>query len=391
MQQTQLHQPKFTPLLPALRRLQVVCCSMSVCEDASRLVHRGVKLCEGARAFNLISTWERALRPASQATSFRAHCLSPSFPFHLPSQLYSASSRSMSAPAEEPTSPGAAAGDDAAARRAARKARILGAGGDRLARITKTGRGEEANTLYAAEEKKVAATRAASSAAPAPTPVANALAASLDDDPDDVDISTLRAPQQQQQATAQLPNIPGLDQLPPGMQDMFAQLQAAMGGAGGGADGSPFGGAEGMGAGFAPPPPAPASRLDGIFEVLRVVICAAFGLFLVAPLFKAHRAASISEEAPHLVHGGALLHWARLGYERPNPWDAGAFGLESLGFGGVVSHAESRCSSGMRACCEAKVLRAATDVPSLHAAAVLSLPHSRDCLAIDSHHAHEGE
>jgi hypothetical protein len=244
----------------------------------------------------------------------------------------------------EPAAAAASPADDAAAKRAARKARILGKGTDRLNRITQTGRGQEAAELYPASPPPLASPRAApSSSAAAP--------ADDDGEPPEIDISSLRAMQRADappfpgmpEGGSGMPAFPGMPEgmeLPPQMQQMFSQLQSMMGGAGGAsaADGaspfgaSPFGGIPGA-EDFA------ASKTDRIFAVVRALLCAAFGGYLVLPLLHAHKAASATESLIAHVNGGAMMHWARLGYERPSPWDAGMYGVEQLGLGGIVSAA----------------------------------------------------
>lgn len=249
-------------------------------------------------------------------------------------------------PSSSSTPSGAAASpaDDAAAKRAARKARILGKGTDRLNRITQTGRGQEAAELYPSSPPPLASPRAAPSAAASSAAVA---APPADDgEPPEIDISSLRAMQPadaspfagQPDGMPAFPGMPEGMQLPPQMAQMFAQLQSAMGGAGGAsaADGaspfgaSPFGGMPGA-EDFA------ASKTDRIFAVVRTLLCVAFGSYLVLPLLHAHKAAGAGEGLIAHVHGGAMMHWARLGYERPSPWDAGMYGVEQLGLGGIVS------------------------------------------------------
>ncbi|PWN44505.1 hypothetical protein IE81DRAFT_321118 [Ceraceosorus guamensis] len=253
-----------------------------------------------------------------------------------------------------PTSPPTSPGDDAAARRAARKARILGSGTDRLARITKTGRGDEASTLYPPTSPSSSSSRG----------IAPNLSAEADEhpDPEEIDLAQLarlqageggamsvnpfaspragqthlndaQSPGQGQQGLPPgFPQLPAGMELPPGMADMFAQFQAAMAGGGG-----PPGSSGEAGAQTSTPPVAPSGSrtVERIFGLTRVLIFAAFGAYLVAPLLHAHRAVLAGEGEAHHVNGGALLHWARLGYERPSPWDAGTFGLEELGLGGI--------------------------------------------------------
>lgn len=154
-----------------------------------------------------------------------------------------------------PTTPSTSAADDAKARREARKARILGKGSDRLAKLTKQARGDEAEMLYPSSSSPSSSSPAASPATPrraAPPQVASAspAAAAGDDvheDPEEIDISNqgrmdaelqqaMTAFQQQQQRSQQQ-SVP---------QDPFAQMMAAMSGQGGG--GGP-GGAGGGGGG----------------------------------------------------------------------------------------------------------------------------------------------
>lgn len=350
----------------------------------------------------------------------RSSCASPGQDAHLPPQPSIAASWPgciMDAPAETsdagaskgigtgtdtgsgtPASPSPAM--DAKARREARKARILGAGTDRLARITKTGRGHEADLLYSDTPKPMGVheqTAAAAAAAgdidddevlqradaalqgpgPGPGPAGES------DDPQDIDISQagqqgtasdpfLAAQRQQQQQlgrdAASFPNG-SQQELPQDLQGMMKALQDMMGGRGGaGSPGMGFPGAEQAGgaaggqqppmfpfqaqrqaAGAAAPAASTTTAMDIAFSLLRLLVFAGFGFALVYGAVKTGHAEaqhSMPEKAAastvdQFAHMSTLHRWARLAYERPAHWEARYFGIESFGLPlpvqGVVS------------------------------------------------------
>jgi hypothetical protein len=259
---------------------------------------------------------------------------------------------------------------DAKARREARKARILGAGQDRLARITKTGRGGEAEALYA-DHKRLGRTAAA--VTPADTDddevlrrANNAMRGGTgleDDDPQDVDISKhpgnvsqqgvdpfMTMMQQRQQQAGLTPEQQA--QMPQDIQGFMRAMQQAMGGGGGagippgvdtgdaqaGMPTFPFGNFGAGGQQVAVEPAAP-SLLDAVFNILRVFVVAAFGVALTYGALRSGRAEAssiVSETAGAEVidkfdHMSTLHRWARLAYERPAHWEARYFGIESFG------------------------------------------------------------
>lgn len=275
---------------------------------------------------------------------------------------------------------GSSVGLDAKARREARKARILGAGSDRLARITKTGRGGEADALYSSPPKPLGGAPMSPDAAAIDTTSTQApgLPSRLDDDevlqranaalqgntgqedddPLDVDISqgnnndnpfmAMMAQQQQQGFSGQ-----AQQEMPQDLQGMIRSMQEAMMGAGQGHGQGLGGNAKGLGAqpmpNFAFPPGAMSgnqqavstapSLVDAFFNVLRALVFAVFGIALVYGALIGGRVEaqqSVSESASaQLVdkfeHMSTLHRWARLAYERPAHWEARFFGVESFG------------------------------------------------------------
>lgn len=263
-----------------------------------------------------------------------------------------------------------AAGDAAKARREARKARILGAGTDRLARITKTGRGGEAELLYADKPKSLGGQSGSESRDPLdgaperdddPLIERAAAAKSETDDPDDIDISqpsgSMMAQQQQQ-----MPSFFGGNgqDMPQDLQGMIQAMQQAMGAGGRPGPGAPGAGPDmnfpfppGMGLGMgAPPSQQPAEQASGshivdrIFNLLRVFVFVGFGFALVYNAIKTGPALAehvVPEGDTGIVekfeHMSTLHRWARLGYERPAHWEARHFDPESFGLPihGIVS------------------------------------------------------
>lgn len=248
---------------------------------------------------------------------------------------------------------------DAKAKREARKARILGAGNDRLARITKTGRGGEAEALYSNPPKPLGGGINTSIDDDEVLQRANAAlrggTGDADDDPQDIDISQQQSAQtnpflammQQQQAGAG----GQADQagMPQDLQGMMRAMQEAMMNASQGQPGQPGqgpGGAGpqspfpfGPGAATAQQVPAGPSTTDAIFNLLRVFIFAIFGIALVyGALFGRHADAkqTVTEHATEQIldkfaHMSSLHRWARLAYERPAQWEAKYFSMESFG------------------------------------------------------------
>ena len=271
------------------------------------------------------------------------------------------------------------AADLAKARREARKAKILGSGGDRLARITKTGRGEDAEAIYPSTPPV-----GASSGTGASTPLSARLPT---DDPDDVDIAHFGGPaaagfqgpsdQDMQGMMAEMfggrmplggaqgsaggmktqmdqqPQDPlqqmmmamqrqlGGDSGEPGeMPQLPFDLGAMLGGGGGGAGG--LGGLFGGAQGGAPPPK---SRLDKVFDLLHLIFMLVLGFITVSAVFtrsaleKSVTTTTLGGENLILADEAAgLQRWAKLGYERPGQWETQFFAIaERLPFQNVVS------------------------------------------------------
>ncbi|CAO1635489.1 unnamed protein product [Parajaminaea phylloscopi] len=276
------------------------------------------------------------------------------------------------------SSPSSSAADEAKARREARKARILGKGSDRLAKLTKQARGDEAELLYPSAE-------ASPSRAATPAKVVDSLAPSateeVHDDPEEIDISNqgrmdaelqqammaFRQQQQQQQQSQQ-------------PQDPLAQMMAALsqGGGGPGAGGMPdlgqlfaamqgqqpppgAAGDDGMAGmfppGFSPPvpPPAPGSGsrfLDRIFSLIHIVLFALLGYLALSSTLSSSKSPGYDQEVreavsstvgyspglvtrrEHLETEARLYKWASLAYYRPSLADASYFEMDGswLGF-----------------------------------------------------------
>ncbi|KDN45106.1 hypothetical protein K437DRAFT_294667 [Tilletiaria anomala UBC 951] len=277
--------------------------------------------------------------------------------------LKAAASSSSSDVNVSPASPVSAA-DAAKARREARKAKILGSGSDRLARITKTGRGAEAEALYPSNPPLSSASEAAAAASTARLAT---------DDPDDVDISRLERPDGARAPIddERMQTLVGLGQqdMP---QDPFQQMMMMMSGqlgsgaaeSGGGPSGMPFdlnamlGGAQGGGGGgsgampnlsglFGPQGmvvPSPRSRLDKLFDLLHLVAMLILGFITVSAVFtqpsaeKSMVIASSEGEGAQILwdEQAGLQRWARLAYERPGDWETHFFAIaEHLPLQGV--------------------------------------------------------
>jgi hypothetical protein len=302
---------------------------------------------------------------------------------HLESQHTMASSEAEvpSEPASELNTPQM----DAKARREARKARILSSGTDRLARITKTGRGGEAELLYADPPKSTLGGAPASSSTSsirndgetlldqdddrmtkrAQIALQGGVLPSSDDDPTEIDIS-----QQQRIDASRGGNNPFLmggqqqEGMPQDLQGMMQMMQKAMMGAGGppGMDGGangpgidmqqqqgamPFGfpfGPSGPGEAAAPPASTKADVFDSLFNLLRILVFVVFGFSLVYGALSGHAASKLPpvEDTATIAryeHMSMLDRWARLAYERPAHWESRYFGVESFGLPihGIVS------------------------------------------------------
>lgn len=296
-----------------------------------------------------------------------------------------------SSEAENVTEATSASTTDAKAKREARKARILSSGTDRLARITKTGRGGEADVLYSDPLKSTIggnvmtsttnSTAASSSSSStkmfssedailsqdddellkrAQVAMQGGVLPNSEDDPGEIDIS-----QQNTAAAASARKNPFLsgstmqmgggqqEGMPQDLQGMMAMMQKAMLGAGGGAgpgpigpDGTPqqvppfnfpFGsGAETQ---TAPSPQSSSTNLlDVLFNLLRITVFAVFGIALVYGALggRAIATSSVAEDESNSLtekfeHMSILDRWARLAYERPAHWEARYFGVESFG------------------------------------------------------------
>ncbi|CAO1621608.1 unnamed protein product [Jaminaea pallidilutea] len=299
-------------------------------------------------------------------------------------------------PAEDvtSTSPTAStsAADDARARREARKARILSKGNDRLSKLTKQARGDDAEMLYP------------SSPAKAQTPQPSQSMALGEEDPDEVDISRQaqmdeevsramqmfqarkqqdqqqQQPQQQQQMDpfAQMMaalsgggGSPDGSQAPPGMPDLsqlFAALQGQMGGEGG-----PEGAAGGFPPGFPPQQQqqqqqrrSGRSFTDRLFSLVHIVVFALLGFLAIYSTlhsgsspgqdqgtrdffdsFMPQGDDSTAQATEKIVQRNHAVEarvryfkWAALAYYRPNVADGSYFQLDpswiGLGLGSSV-------------------------------------------------------
>lgn len=251
------------------------------------------------------------------------------------------------------------AATDAKARREARKARILSSGTDRLARITKTGRGGEADTLYSDPPKAMLSTssRIQSSSEDAildqddDLMLKRAQAAMqggvLDDDPGEVDISQANRSNSMMGGQQMMGGPEGM---PQDMQGMMRMMQGMMGGGGiPPGSGSEPGAANSQSSPF-PFPFAPtgpenaaqsqsstSSLLDTLFNLLRIAVFATFGIALVYGALGGHSPPpmSVTEDESSVVekveHMTTLHRWARLAYEKPAHWEARYFDVESFG------------------------------------------------------------
>ncbi|KAK0548610.1 hypothetical protein OC845_003479 [Tilletia horrida] len=228
-----------------------------------------------------------------------------------------------------PATPSTPSAEDAAkSRREARKAKILGAGSDRLAKITRTGRGAEAETLYP------------STPPPAPKPHTpsspSAVTGPLIEDDDPVELpppppagefdfaSIMARLQQHQQQTG---GAEGSGGLPIDINQLLALT--GMQPPPGSADG-----AQQPGVHPQAQPPAPRTKLDKTFDLLRALTMIAFAFLAVSSLFSRPSASSsISPTAvttdDHQAH--LLQRWASLAYRKPAEWEAQFFQMESFG------------------------------------------------------------
>lgn len=276
-----------------------------------------------------------------------------------------ASTPPVTSSSSSPTTPTSGTPSDAAARREARKARILGKGTDRLAKLTKQARGDEAELLYPSTPPP------ATAAGVAPSQARKAGGRGDEDDPEEIDISdqarmdqqmegAMQAWQRQQQQSAAGQGQGGQ----PMPQDPFAQMMAALtgGGAGSGAPGSEAGmggmpdlsqlfaamqqqqqGQPGQASADGMPPlppfmqqrtPAPTSWLSTrFFSLLHTVVFLALGYFAVSTaLLGVPTAQQHMDVAMREVESRQRLNsWASLAYYRPNT----VAGATATGAGGV--------------------------------------------------------
>lgn len=281
----------------------------------------------------------------------------------------------------------------AKARREARKAKILAGGSDRLARITKSGRGEEAETLYKTHSPLNPSSPSTFKSTPTststPTPTATTtfkprtssdIILDDDQDPEEIDISSMtsslqRSNQDQQQQQQEF-------------QDPFQAMMAAFSGGAQGMNGgpggqeNPFGGLPFdpsqfmamMGGGGVPPQAGGGgglningkhvqsgkkSTLDRFFDFSHSLIFILLGLFIAGSALRSsnHSIVGTGDEhgiklngngnegleieptgdASRFVGGGGdheiMKRWARLGYEKPTSWEAHYFKIPDLGLG----------------------------------------------------------
>lgn len=236
---------------------------------------------------------------------------------------------------------------DAKARREARKARILGAGTDRLARITKTGRGGEAELLYGDKPKPQGAI---------PSSEGTTLAGSIDDDdvlqranaalsggsekddPHEIDIS--RPPEFPASSLTATQNQTA--EMPQDLQSMMKALQES------------FSGNTIPSTDPVQQPPLPQDQhtsdphiVDVVFNLLRALVFVVFGTALVYGAIRtghAEASESVAEDvSPSTVarfeHMSNVQRWARLAYERPAHWEAHLYDIENFGLPlqGIVS------------------------------------------------------
>lgn len=277
---------------------------------------------------------------------------------------------------------------DAKAKRDARKARILNKGADRLAKLTKEARGDEAETLYGGSSSKGGASTTTSKAdqltgeAPLDT-----------DDPPEIDISKqaemdqdlnramdMFRQQQQQQQQQQ-----GQGQGAQGPQDPFQQMMAAMMGGGGGSGDMPQGmpdlsqlfssmqqqqggtDAANGGMGSAPAAAAPRGKplTDRLFSLIHTALVVFIGYMTFSSTFSGNSISpattpnpllndddeafqAFAEKSNAMEYMDRIHKWASLAYYRPSVLDARYFNLngEWLGLGNDV------VSSGGEGCAE---------------------------------------
>ncbi|CAD6889816.1 unnamed protein product [Tilletia laevis] len=270
-----------------------------------------------------------------------------------------AAAATTEAPASNPTSGTSTPtpADAAKARREARKAKILGSGSDRLARITRTGRGGEAEMLYPSSPPSISRARSSSvlDDEPLGAPLA---AASQYDDPVDVgpggpggpgpggevggfggfggfgggegggfDIGSMMARLQQQA---------GGDGEGGGMPFDINQLLAAAGIAPPGGDGSGMPPQAGSGKPGQQGGAAGRTSLDKTFDLLRALTMIAIAFFAVSSLFSRPSSSSfekqgiVNSQDDHQAH--LLQRWASLAYRKPAEWESQFFQMESFGF-----------------------------------------------------------
>lgn len=299
------------------------------------------------------------------------------------------------AEATPPASPPLDAAAAAKAKREARKARIQAGGNERLARITKSGRGEEAETLYKTHQPLNPSARPTSPSTPTPTPTAD-----HDNDPEEIDISTqqhrereamirAKASERRNQPFQEGPsgNQPGQEGIQDPFQAMMAALQGGGGSGGAGGEGQnpfeglPFDPSQLFGMMGGGPPGSGGipqgrglningqsvqkpnkTKLDRFFDLLHSLIFVGLGLFLAGSALRSSsgrlengqhgiklRDAEEVEPTTGLTEGiggessttTTLQKWARLGYEKPTQWEAHFFqvpDLEMFNLHGVVSH-----------------------------------------------------
>lgn len=283
------------------------------------------------------------------------------------------------------TPPSSSAADEAKARREARKARILNKGNDRLAKLTKQARGDEAEMLYGGS----------SGAAGTATPprkgdqltgeaAPSSMAVNESDDPPEIDISrqgemdqelqrSMQMFQQRQQAGQQQQQGQQLQdpfqqmmaammggggggggpggQLPQGMPDL-SQLFAAMQGEGGGAPGGGGGGGPGQPPVdpsnlFAPAAPRGKRLSDRLFSVVHTALFVIVGYIFFRSTFAAAPAgagtsgsdplayanpelqASFMDASDRLERTDKIYKWASLAYYRPSVLDARYFNVDA--------------------------------------------------------------
>lgn len=297
----------------------------------------------------------------------------------------SAAAADVSTPPPSSPSSSTDAAAAAAARREARKARILGKGSDRLAKLTKQARGDEAEMLYPSTPPPAAAA-AGASPAQSKSALTTTTAATGEEDPEEIDISNQarmddemqRAMQMFQQRQQQGQTQSQQGQGSPMPQDPFAQMMAALTGGGGAMGGGPPGqdgmngggmpdlsqlfaamqqqqpGAGGNGAGVPPGfPGAPATKVSPaswlstrLFSLLHTLVFLALGYFAIASALGGGSSAPVSIETDELNlddtavlgtgHNEAsqrLQSWASLAYYRPSTAASGlSSGLQSRHF-----------------------------------------------------------